>query len=41
MTDSIETVRSLGYRATPCRCGISHNKPYIGGTHQKIGFKAD
>ena len=24
-----------------CRCGASKNKPFCGGTHAKIGFKAD
>lgn len=32
--------RSIGYRATLCRCGASKNKPYCDGSHHELQFDA-
>lgn len=32
--------RPAGFRATLCRCGASHNKPYCDGSHTQAAFRA-
>jgi CDGSH-type Zn-finger protein/uncharacterized Fe-S cluster protein YjdI len=32
--------KSIGYRATLCRCGASKNKPYCDGSHHDVHFSA-
>jgi len=40
-TYAADDLPAVAFRAAPCRCGLSKNKPFCDGAHRDGGFEAD